>query len=215
MDSTARTGFAVLDVETTGLSPVRDRIVEIAVVRTDAVGRIVDEWSTLVNPQRSVGASHIHGIAAEDVWSAPRFGELVGELMARLAGHALVAHNAAFDLRFLRHECARAGVHLPEAPHLCTLNASRDYLPDLSRRRLPDCCHACGVRLDDAHSALGDARATAGLLAAYLGARTGRPPRPEHTGLPAAAAGVAWPRPPRVAVSLLPRNGRPAPRVPR
>ena len=204
----AGAGFAVLDVETTGLVPGRDRIVEIAVVRTDVAGRVVDEWSTLVNPERSVGASHIHGITAVDVRHAPHFAEVAGEFAARLAGRALVAHNAVFDLGFVRMEYARLGVPIPAVPYLCTLEASRDYLPDLRRRRLSDCCDALGVSQLGAHSALGDARAAAGLLARYLDPGTGRPPLRGHAGLPVLAAEVRWPTVPGAAAPTLPRGGQ-------
>ena len=200
-------GFAVLDVETTGLVPGPDRIVEIAVVRTDATGRMVDEWSTLVNPGRSVGASHIHGITAADVRDAPRFAQVAGQLAARLSGRALVAHNAVFDLDFVRMEYARIGLPVPATPYLCTLEASRDYLPRLSRRRLFDCCRAMGIRQYHAHTALGDARATAGLLARYLDPAVGRPPLPEHTALTGLAASVRWPTVPGADVPALPRHG--------
>ncbi|HEX5493287.1 MAG TPA: exonuclease domain-containing protein [Mycobacteriales bacterium] len=201
-------GFSVLDVETTGLVPARDRIVEIGVVRTDRTGRVIDEWSSLVNPSGPVGATQIHGITAADVRRAPTFAELAGELTARLAGRALVAHNAEFDLNFLRMEYTRTGVDMPVVPWLCTLRASWDYLPHLSRRRLPDCCYACRVRLDDAHSALGDARATAGLLAAYLDPDIAGAPMPEHAGLPARAAVVDWPAVPRTPVTVVTRQSR-------
>ncbi|HEY9474950.1 MAG TPA: exonuclease domain-containing protein [Mycobacteriales bacterium] len=189
-----KTGFAVIDVETTGFTPRRDRIVEIAVVRTDSCGRVLDEWCTLVNPGRPVGATHIHGITSAQVRRAPRFVDIVGELNVRLAGRALVAHNAVFDLSFLRSEYARAGWEMPDPPYLCTLEASWIYLPDLVRRRLPDCCEAVGVLPGGAHSALGDARAAAGLLAAYLDPNSNRAPTRQHMRLPAQAAGVVWPR---------------------
>lgn len=199
-------GFAVVDVETTGLVPTRDRVVEIAVIATDVWGRVVDEWATLVNPCGPVGATRIHGISAADIRPAPRFLDVIGELNARLAGRALVAHNAAFDLGFLHIEYARAGWDLPPSPHLCTLEASWVYLPGLSRRRLADCCRACGIRQDNAHSALCDARATANLLAAYLDPNFGPPPLQEHMRLPAGAAGVGWPHIPRSSVTVVRRE---------
>jgi DNA polymerase-3 subunit epsilon len=190
--TTQEPGFVVVDVETTGLAPGRDRVLEIAVIRTDPYGRIVDEWMTLLNPEGPVGASHIHGITAADVRGAPRFRDVIGEVNARLAGRAIVAHNAPFDLRFLAAEYARAGLQLPPAPYLCTLEASWIYLPHLTRRRLADCCWACGIPLHEAHTALDDARATAQLLATYLSPH-GTPPLPEHTMLPHQAVQVRWP----------------------
>lgn len=186
-------GFAVIDVETTGLSPRGDRILEMAILRTDRRGRVLDEWVTRFNPQGPVGATHIHGITQADVAGAPVFTQVIPELNARLAGLAMVAHNARFDLAFLRNEFARAGWALPWLPSLCTLDASRFYLPDLDRRRLPDCCSASGIQLVDAHSAMGDARATATLLASYLDPHAGYAPLPEHVALPTEALAVIWP----------------------
>ncbi len=201
-------GFAVVDVETTGLVPARDRVVEVAVVRADPWGRLIDEWTTLVNPAGPVGATHIHGIATADVRRAPQFVELLSELNSRLAGRALVAHNAGFDMSFLKLEYARAGWELPAAPFLCTLDASSTYLPHLSRRRLPDCCWAAGIQLHDAHSALGDARATAALLAFYLNPRFGLPPTAEHVNLPTLATTAAWPSIPSRPITVTLRPAR-------
>ena len=197
-------GFAVFDVETTGLVARRDRVVEIAVVRTDPFGRIVDDWTTLLNPEGPVGATHIHGITAADVRRAPTFIDIAGELSLRLAGRALVAHNARFDLSFLSMEYHRAGWTMPNLPYLCTLDASSVYLSELARRRLSDCCWAAGIDVDGAHSALGDARATAGLLSYYL--HPARPPRNEHMRLPASAVNIQWPPMPHHAVTLATRK---------
>jgi DNA polymerase-3 subunit epsilon len=107
-------GFSVIDVETTGLFPGHgDRIVEVAVVRVKLDGKVMDEWTSLINPGRAVAASRIHGITSADVRRAPSFVDLIGELNARLAGKALVAHNAPFDIEFLELEYARAGWALP------------------------------------------------------------------------------------------------------
>ncbi|WP_431837081.1 exonuclease domain-containing protein [Cellulomonas sp. Y8] len=198
LTSAPRAVFAVLDVETTGLAAARDRVLELSVVRCDAAGRPIDEWSSRFNPQGPVGATHIHGITAADVADAPLFAAEVATLAGRLSGLVLVAHNARFDLGFLRAEFARAGWAMPWAPSLCTLEESRRHLPSLARRRLPDCCAAAGVRHEGAHSALGDARAAAGLLAAYLGTRRGGAAL--YDALVAEAAAVAWPDGPTGAV---------------
>ena len=186
-------GFAVIDVETTGLDPNVDRIVEIAVVCTDSFGVVVDEWTTLINPERPVGARAVHVISAADVRDAPRFAQVVGALTASLSGRAVVAHNAPFDLRFLGAEYARTGWALPTVPFLCTLEASSLYLPDLARRRLQECCWAFDIALVDAHCALADARATASLLACYLRIARGLRPPPHHLSMPTQAASVNWP----------------------
>lgn len=184
--------FAIVDVETTGLSPRQDRILELAVVRVDRRGLVVDEWSTRFDPEGPVGATHIHGITQTDVVGAPFFRDVAESLIPYIAGMPLAAHNANFDLAFLRAEFQRAGWAAPWLPAYCTLDGSRDFLPDLDRRRLADCCWAAGVPLDNAHSALGDARATAGLLSFYLN-QAGR--RQNHTlvSLHEDARRVVWP----------------------
>ena len=100
--------FAVLDIETTGLFPTKhDRIIEVAVVRLDGNGDPLDEFATLVNPERDVGPTRIHGISTRDVLNAPVFREIAGDIIARIAGTVLVAHNARFDCDFLWAEFAR------------------------------------------------------------------------------------------------------------
>ncbi|MEE6287876.1 histone-like nucleoid-structuring protein Lsr2 [Georgenia sp. MJ173] len=160
--------FAVVDVETTGLSPKADRILDLAIVRVDARGEVIDEWTTLINPEGPVGASHIHGITQRDVAHAPAFRDVADLVTARLSDLTVAAHNARFDLAFIRAEYSRSGHALPWLSAVCTLEVSRHYFPSLDRRRLADCCAAAGVQLLDAHSALGDARATAGLLRRYV-----------------------------------------------
>lgn len=161
--------FCVIDVETTGFSPrLGDRIVEIAAVRVRGDGTTISEWSTLVDPQRDIGASHVHGISAGDVVGAPRFEHIVGDLLAQIDGAVLVAHNFRFDRDFLAAEFTRAGVQLPELPAVCTLSLGNLVQPGTASRKLAACCARLGIELTDAHDALADARATACVLSAYL-----------------------------------------------
>jgi DNA polymerase-3 subunit epsilon len=189
-------GFTVIDVETTGLSSRSHRVLEIAVVRTDSAARVIGEWSRRVDPEGPVGATHIHGITAADVRGAPKFGELIPYLNQWIRGNVVVAHNARFDLAFIQSEYENAGWDLPPLPSLCTLRASNYYLPAMDRRRLADCCAAARVPMRGAHTALGDARATAGLLSHFLDPRTGMTPHHEHLSLLDQARTVAWPAAP-------------------
>ncbi|MEU4801539.1 exonuclease domain-containing protein [Actinosynnema sp. NPDC023587] len=160
-------GYAVVDVETTGFAAGRsDRVVEIAVVLLDDLGRPAGEWCTLLNPGRDLGPQHVHRISAADVWDAPTFAQVAGTLARLLSGRVLVAHNLAFDARFLAAEFGRLGVDLA-VDGLCTMRLAPLFLPGV-KRSLQACCDAAGVVLDDAHSALHDARATGRLLAHYL-----------------------------------------------
>jgi DNA polymerase-3 subunit epsilon len=161
--------FAVLDVETTGVLPRTDRVVEVAVVRMDSAGRRLAEFATLVNPERDVGDTYLHGISATDVVSAPTFRDVLGDVIALLSGAVVVGHNVRFDLRFLDVEAQRARYSLPPVPFLCTLHLSRRVGGPLLHRRLAACCEHAGIAHDGAHEALNDATATARLLVHYLG----------------------------------------------
>jgi DNA polymerase-3 subunit epsilon len=169
-------GFAVVDVETTGLFPARDRVVEVAVVHLDPGASITGEFSTLIDPRRDVGPTRIHGIRASDVTGAPTFPAAAQTIRRLLAGRVLVAHNARFDAMFLAAEFGRCGMQLPPAPVMCTMQLAGYYLQGLPARTLPACCQAAGVTLSVHHSALHDARAAAGLLACYRRCHRELPP---------------------------------------
>ncbi len=146
---------AVVDVETTGFGK-NDKIVEIAIVAMDpASWETVDEYDTLLNPERDVGATGVHGINASMVEVAPVFEEVVGDVARRLNGAVLVAHNLPFDSRMLRYEFNRADVRIDMGSGLCTLRETR--------QRLKIACEKRDIRLSSAHRALADARATAEL----------------------------------------------------
>lgn len=164
-------GYAVVDVETTGLFPGgSDRIVEVAVVHVSPGGERERSWSTLLNPGRDLGPQHVHGIAAADVLGAPTFGDVAGTLAELLAGRVFVAHNASFDARFVAAEYAALGYDVPVVPEtcLCTMRWSGRLLGGAAPRTLAGCCAHVGIPLEGAHAALVDATATAELLGYYL-----------------------------------------------
>jgi DNA polymerase-3 subunit epsilon len=189
-------GYAVIDLETTGFSPVTDRVIEMAVVHTDASGEKTGEWVARFNPLRPVGATFVHGIRDEDIKGKPPLSEAIPSIVDLLRGRALAAHNASFDVAFLRAEFARSGWNLPDVPSICTLSASTRYLPQLHRRKLDDCCRAIGVEFEARHAALPDAHAAASLLAWFLDPGKAPAPDPGDLTLPAAATGVPWPSAP-------------------
>ncbi|RPF20913.1 exonuclease domain-containing protein [Myceligenerans xiligouense] len=163
-------GYAVVDVETTGLVPeAHDRVVEIAVVQVTPDGVVEDTWSTLVNPGRDLGRQDIHGIRAADVRHAPAFGDVAGQVARLLRGRTFVAHNAQFDRRFVWHEFARQGVDVPliEPTTLCTMRTGSLLSPGAPRSLAGSCGHH-GVELRNAHEAMSDALAAAGLLRVFL-----------------------------------------------
>jgi DNA polymerase-3 subunit epsilon len=158
--------FVVVDVETTGLSPTSDRIVEIALVRVEG-GQVVDEWATLVDPGRDPGPTFVHHITADMLSGAPTFADVAGEILSRLDGAVAVAHNAQFEERFIAREFARAGISTAPLPAVCTLRLARQVLA-VPNFQLVSCCTVYGIELHDAHTALGDTRATAQLLPRLL-----------------------------------------------
>ena len=177
--------FAVVDVETTGLNPAAgDRVCEIAVLR-GRLGAPPEPWSTLVYPERPIprDAQRVNHISDAMVRRAPLFAAVAGELLARLEGAVVVAHFAAFDLGFLRHELGLLDLPAACLPALvvdtCRLARRAYTFPNNSLGYL-------GARLgvldaNPAHRALADVLTTWNLLGWFvqdLRARTvGRAPR--------------------------------------
>ncbi len=156
---------AVLDIETTGLYPDTDRVVELSVVRVDPGEPAELVLNTLINPERRVAATEIHGITDDDVADAPRFGDVAGDLVRALAGCMLAAYNVYFDVRFLEDEFARVGFRqIP--PHLCLMYL-RPMLGLGKKCCLSDACRAHGIKHEEAHTAAFDALASAGLWHLY------------------------------------------------
>lgn len=161
--------FAVVDVETSGLEPARDRVLQVGCVVVDGEGHVIDRWSSLVGRGlavwRSVGPTEVHGIRRRDLWRAPSPRTVLSELSTRIDGCRFVAHNAPFDMAFLANEARRSGVDLRLDGALCTLRMSRALDPERTMsHRLGDLCERYGIPLIDAHDALADAEATAALL---------------------------------------------------
>lgn len=186
-------GFAVIDFETTGLSPSGDRVIEVGLIKADNEGRSVAFFQTLVNPEGPVGATHIHGITDADVANAPTFGEISEELIKRLQTHVLVGHNLRFDMAFLDSELGRTGLQIPsDYPTICTYQSARVLLPGLERHRLIDCAEALGLDNQGGHRALKDAGMTAGLLHAFLKSKIDESLVHEFRTMTTHARGVAW-----------------------
>lgn len=155
---------AIVDIETTGVNPFRhDRIVELAAVVMRVDGEIIREFTSLVNPERDIGPTSIHGLMSGDVLTAPHFGDLAGEFLKTLDGCAVLgAHNVRFEQMFLASEFERLGHEFPVVPTICTLELS-------GGGSLIACCELFGIEMQrPIHSAIHDARATASLLAKLL-----------------------------------------------
>ncbi len=168
---------AVLDLETTGLSAASgDRICEIAVVRGVPGGKPKKrKLQLLVSPEMPMPAlaQSIHGIDDAMLADAPRFAEVHARLAKILDGAVVVAHSAAFDLGFLRAECHRAELALPDhGPVVCTLDMAR-HLYGFSRCSLQALAQRMQIPQRDAHRALDDAKVTFKVYQRMLAALSG------------------------------------------
>jgi DNA polymerase-3 subunit epsilon len=168
----ASLSFAVVDVETTGSRPEGgDRITEIAVV-TVRDGRIADLYETLVNPERSIPPfiTRLTNISWEMVSDKAPFRDVCDDLLRMLEGHVFVAHNAAFDWRFVSAEVSRARGRELTGRRLCTVRLARRILPQLRSRSLDWVARHYNVEIEPGkrHRAAGDALATAHCLLRLL-----------------------------------------------
>jgi DNA polymerase-3 subunit epsilon len=160
--------YAIIDVETTGGSPSVDRVIEVAVFVFDGE-RIIDSFSTLLNPKRPIDpyVTRLTGITQEMVSEAPLFEDIHERLLAMTHENIFVAHNVRFDFGMLRQEFKRLGIDF-NRKQLDTVNLARKALPGFNSYSLGNICDSIGIEISDRHRAYGDAEATVKLLAAIL-----------------------------------------------
>ena len=152
--------FAIIDVETTGGLASRDRITEIAIVTHDGT-QILEQFSTLLNPERSVpyNITQITGITDEMLEDAPKFYEVAKKIVEMTEGCIFVAHNVKFDYGFIREEFARLGFSFVRK-QLCTVRLSRQAMPGLRSYSLGNLIDVLKIKVNDRHRALADTLAT-------------------------------------------------------
>ena len=162
--------FAVVDVETTGGSwQGGDRVTEICALRVRGDGAIIDEYRTLINPDRYIPfkIAALTNITGDMVHLAPRFDEVAPDVARVLSGAVFVAHNAEFDWSFVGAELDRAGRPL-NGRKLCTLRLARKVVPEVRYRSLDALSYFFNVHNEARHRAYGDARATAKIFRRML-----------------------------------------------
>ena len=171
--------IACVDLETTGGHAVHNRVIEAGIVLLSG-GRVIDEYSTLVNPGTRIpyAIQQFTGITEAMVADAPPFAEVAAELLSRLEGRLFVAHTVRFDYGFLRSEFRRLGIRF-RAPVLCTVRLSRALTPDIRGHNLDAVMQRFGIACDARHRALGDAR----VLAEFLRIAGERFPAPTLAGI--------------------------------
>ncbi len=156
--------FVVFDIETTGLSARNDRITEIGAVKIKG-GEIIETYSQLINPGIEIPANIIRltGIDNELVKDKPPIEEVLGDFLKFIEGHILVAHNATFDVGFIRENAEKIREKI-NSPVIDTLQLSRLLFPGLKNHRLNTVAKHLKVELINHHRAVDDATATAGIL---------------------------------------------------
>lgn len=161
--------LAVIDVETTGLDPVEDRVMEVAIIRFEQ-GVVTERYGRLINPGRPIpeDSKRITGISDDDVKDQPTFAELAGEIHERLQGVGIVAYNLSFDRGFMKNELERCGYAWPdEAPTLDPLIFARQFFKNSPRKNLGAISKLLGIPLEEAHRATHDAEVAGQVLFAF------------------------------------------------
>jgi len=160
--------YAILDIETTGLSPVREKITEIAIFLHDGT-KIIDEYSTLINPEKKIPyrITRITGINNHMVENAPRFFEVGRKIVEFTEGSIIIGHNVRFDYGFIRQEFLRLGFDF-QRETLDTVKLSRKLIPGYPSYSLGKLCRNLGISNHSRHRAAGDALATVNLFELLL-----------------------------------------------
>ena len=160
--------YVVFDLETTGFSPEANRIIEIGAVKVQN-GAIVDKFSTFVNPEVPIPfrIEQLTSINDSMVIDAPVIADILPEFMKFCEGCVMVAHNADFDMSFIKKNCQR--LDIPCAPTIVdTVALARVLLPNLNRFKLDTVAKALGVSLDNHHRAVDDAGCTAEIFVKFI-----------------------------------------------
>ena len=150
------------------MSPVHERVIEVGICLVDD-GILTGEWSTLVNPCKHIPPfiEQHTGITAAMVRHAPGFEGVIGEIHDLLADRVIVAHNAAFDMGFIKNEFLRCGMTFSQTS-LCTVRLSRTLYPTERRHGLDALIERYGLPCKNRHRALDDARALWHLLRLFV-----------------------------------------------
>ena len=152
--------YIVFDLETTGISCKKDRIIEISAIRVEG-GAESDSFSTLVNPGCPIPfyASQVNGITDDMVEDAPFIEEVLPRFLDFIGDLPLVGHNIhSFDMKFIYRECERCCGKIPGNDYVDTLKMSRICLPELSHHTLSDVSDHFGISTKGAHRALNDCK---------------------------------------------------------
>ena len=152
--------YTVFDLETTGVSPQTDKVIEISAIKVRN-GQVVGEFSSLVNPMRNIpyGATRVNGITDEMVADKPVFEEVLGDFLDFIEDDILVGHNIHdFDMKFIHRDCEAFFRMFLGNDYIDTLPLARKCLPQLGHHKLTDLAMYYKISINGAHRALNDCR---------------------------------------------------------
>lgn len=162
--------FVVVDLETTGLDPALEAIVEVAAVRITPSGEVLGRYGSLVRPHVPVSpaSGKIHGLGEEELADAPKLSEVLPQLLSFCGQDPLVAHHAAFDVAFISRAMRAYGLPALTNPVIDTLEWARELVPEQRSHKLEALCIAFGVPASGFHRAMADAEALGGVFPELL-----------------------------------------------
>jgi DNA polymerase-3 subunit epsilon len=160
--------YAIVDIETTGGSPIKEKITEIAIYVHDGE-KVIDEFNTLINPEKLIPGqiTMLTGITNEMVADAPKFYEVARKIVELTENRLFVAHNSNFDYRFIQQEFRQLGFEF-KRDQICTVKLSRKLIPGHRSYSLGNLCGELGITINGRHRAAGDAFATTKLFELLL-----------------------------------------------
>ncbi len=160
--------FVIFDLETTGFSPQKNQIIEIGAVRMEN-GKITDRFSTFVDPMTAIpyDIEKLTGIHNDMLTGAPSIGQVLPEFVRFSNGAVMVAHNADFDISFIKTNCDRIGIEFNKTV-VDTVSLARILLPELKRYRLDNLAKALHIPLENHHRAVDDAESTAEIFIKFI-----------------------------------------------
>lgn len=172
MDRVRQGNCVVLDFETTGFSPNKNKIIEIGAVRLRD-WEVVEEFSNLINPEENIPyyITKITGLTTKDVVDKPTIKEVMLRFIDFIGEDTIVAHNLPFDFSFLKWNIRNMELDRDYTGGVCTLKLVKEMYPQLPSHKLGDCVKEFNLGEHDSHRALGDVKVTARLLERLMNER--------------------------------------------
>ena len=159
-EQSIETVYCVLDLETTGFSATTEKITEVGIMKYKN-GKVIDEFSTFVNPEKHIPqrVTEVTKITDDMVKDAPTIKEVFPKILEFIEGSVIVAHNAGFDVGFLKQNAKRLGYEF-DYTYIDTLSLAKDLFPEFKKYKLGKIAENLGIKVEVAHRALDDVDTT-------------------------------------------------------